>query len=1170
MRETRAEHMQSVAAGNSAPVLEIAREGLPGATVIVPADGSLDHEARRIVQMVRARYKVELAVMAGDRALQKLPTRHAIALGCLADNPFIEALYTRWNTLVDRWYPGIGGWVVQSIASPFRQGDHVLLLGGSDPQGVGVAAGRLIKQLETGANGRIPWQFEVQLGDDHLPLPEDRMDFLGTASSQILEPESALPDKPYESGFGGGSVRNHLLRLGMYGPHADNFHLSRSSQLGLRTLYSGRPEDFQRYRRTLLAEARSGAIHKLYHYKSLRMFQLWSLLGNLPVFDDDDRGEINRAIRLYLLEESGVANIDELREASIGSEIFNRHLACDALNLWVGADWLWRQTGESGWLEKRSVADAYFEAQAGTDVPYTGLTEGYASYLEVYLEWMLLSCPDRIAGDPHIQQWAERVMGLCTNTGQLVLGPQTDESRYPYNLMRKLAYLLNDGRYLFVSDLRERQVNRGMDRVMQFSAGQAFAGDVEACEPDTVGLITTPMNERLRRWKAPSIGPGRGFDRAVARGGWKVDDDYLMIIGVRGGGKSLPNVGSLAAYERFGQRLITSDSVSLYPGSASPWRHSTVSVNAGGLGAGMLEGAEQLAKGETQGGHLFSYRMDTPGLCHWVRFLYWKPSAYVLVIDRVVVDDEGIFTLGVNWRCAGQVENLDGRLATLGFDSGMDEEFHLQVSEGLNLTAETNTYPALGSPPGTPPSNEVLLHATMDRSSRNGEVEVATLLHAVRGTSGPCYQLDSHDGGWIVEGPDETLGFRRGPGNGELEIGITPPAGRTNGRHTEGEPVDLLSPGGDGGGLLTTRWSFKLPARVSAWTQAADGSAVAFGLEQGDVLVLDADGNAKWTTRCDTAVTALTFFEGDLIVGTRSGQVSRLDNGGSRQWLHACQFRPERSFWPWWFLETPVIAALAAGHDPASGQDLVTAGTGSTNLVFLDAKTGAMMEDVVSRYGLPDRIRAHLSASSGKLRFLVGHSRLTCGSTVRAWTPSPQAREKVCYERSVDPMGRSTDGWDTCGVVDFQVGPLVHGMPDRMIVLRHGAVNQITAYDEATGDPLWDATLGGAPVALAVIPGESAAAARCYVAEQFGWLVGFDGAGKRVSATHLARSLQDMHAVPTGGLVLWSPDELHLTRGDRPTERFRLEGNPLGWYAHPNNPGLLCVQQEQLILKEVR
>ena len=142
-------------------------------------------------------------------------------------------------------------------------------------------------------------------------------------------------------------------------------------------------------------------------------------------------------------------------------------------------------------------------------------------------------------------------------------------------------------------------------------------------------------------------------------------------------------------------------------------------------------------------------------------------------------------------------------------------------------------------------------------------------------------------------------------------------------------------------------------------------------------------------------------------------------------------------------------------------------------------------------------------------------------------------------------------------------------MSDRVVVLRHGAVNQITVYEESTGNPLWDAGLGGAPIALAVVPGESAASARCYVAEQFGWLVGFDGTGRRVAATHVGRSLRGVHAGPAGGLALWDLEELHIARRDRVMDRYHLEGNPLGWYAHPKCPGLLCVQQEQVVMKEV-
>ena len=1136
------------------------------ATITTPPDGSLDDEAQRLVQLVQALYGTELAIVAGDRALTERPTQHTIALGCLADNPFVEALYQRYTILVDRWYPGTGGSVVQTLTAPFRFGEHVLLLGGSDVEGVRRATRRFVEQLESSPDGVVAWQLHVELGDAHLPLPEDRLDHLGGAASPVLIPESVTPATPYSSGFTGGSARDHLLRLGMYGPHADNLHLSRSSQLGLRYLYTGRLEDAAEYRRALLEEVQSGVVAKLYHYKSVRMLQLWPQLSGCPVFDDDERGEITRAIRTYLLEESGIANTDLIREASAESGIFSRHIACEALNLWAGADWLWRLTEDSRWLDDRRVADDFFESQAGTDVPLTGLTEGYASYLDIFLEWMLLSCPDRIAEDPHIRLWAERVTGLCTNTGQLVLGPQTDESRYPYHVLRRLAHLLDDGRYLFVANRRERQVRRGMDRVMQFSAGQAYAGDVSACEPgDAIGLTCYPMNERLRRWQAPSIGTGAGFDRAVARSGWSAEDDYLMVVGVRSGAKCLPNVGTIAAYERFGQRLITSDAVSLFPACASPWRHSGVTVNVGGLGAGMVEGARLLVDEEVCGGRLFSYRISDD-LCRRDRLLFWMPAAYVLVVDRVAVETDEIFTLGVNWRCAGQVIGVEDGLATLDTNSEKGR-FYVQVSPGLSLDVETEEYPALGAPPGAPANVGVMLHATIDRKGGAGEVEVATLLHAVSDAEGPRYRLRGGEEGWSVEGPDGTLGFGRGQVEGVMSIELRPQAGMTN--QSRSAPSAPSSSSSQADASLPTRWGIDLPGPVSTWAQAADGSALAVGTDRGDVLVFDSEGAQQWTTKGNAAVTALSFHGGDLFVGSHSGEVCRFGADGAALWRHQCQFREERSFWPWWFLETATVGAIAVGCDPAGDQEIVAAGTGSTNLNFLDARSGALLADVVSPYGLPDRIRAHVPTGGDELRFLSGHSWLSCGSTVRAWAAPPDAQERIVYHRSVDPMGRTMDQWDTCGVVDFHVGPLVNGGPDRVVVLRHGAVNQMTVYDEMTGDPLWDAGLGGAPVALAVVRGDSETSVRCYVAEQFGWLVEFDGTGKRVSATRIASNLSDMHVSADGRLFVWSAEALHIVNRGRMQDRYTLAENTLGWYAHPSGPGLLCLSRQRLMLVEL-
>jgi hypothetical protein len=366
---------------------------------------------------------------------------------------------------------------------------------------------------------------------------------------------------------------------------------------------------------------------------------------------------------------------------------------------------------------------------------------------------------------------------------------------------------------------------------------------------------------------------------------------------------------------------------------------------------------------------------------------------------------------------------------------------------------------------------------------------------------------------------------------------------------------------------LPTRWSLALPAGVSTWTQSVDGTAVAVGMTNGDVVVLDEAGSLKWQAKSDSAVTALKFSEQDLIVGTHSGKVYRFNDSGKLHWHYACQFRNEREIWPWWFMPTPAIGAIAVGHDPIRDRDLIVVGNAGTSLNFLEAKTGTLITDALSRYGWPDRIKAHLAKPTGELRFLAGHSRLTCGSTVRAWGFDTQIA--VQYEKSVTPMGRSIDGWDSSGVVDFWVGTLAPNEPDKVVVLRHGAVNQITAYEESTGEPLWDATLGDAPVALVVIPGDSNGEARYYVAGQFGGLVTFDGKGNRINASRVAPSITGMQAGPNGTLVILNDNELHIVRVDLPTQCFTLSSPPLGLAGPTHNPGLLCLKQTNLILKDI-
>ena len=164
---------------------------LAHATIVTPVDGSANQCAEQIAHAVRKRCGVELSMVSGERQVE---TQHVIVLGCLANNPFIEQLYLRGQTLVDRWYPGTGGYVVQMVARAHGLEGCALVLGGSDPPGIAAATAAFLPLVAEHADGSIPWLLKVELGPAHLPLPEDRIDALGTSTSPVPTPESAPPE----------------------------------------------------------------------------------------------------------------------------------------------------------------------------------------------------------------------------------------------------------------------------------------------------------------------------------------------------------------------------------------------------------------------------------------------------------------------------------------------------------------------------------------------------------------------------------------------------------------------------------------------------------------------------------------------------------------------------------------------------------------------------------------------------------------------------------------------------------------------------------------------------------------------------------------------------------------------------------------------------------------
>jgi hypothetical protein len=122
-------------------------DGVAQAVIVVPVgDGRLAALAARLTTRFREATGAELPVRPADEPGQYLatpPATHLIALGNMSDNGLLRALYYRFYTLVDRWYPGVGGYVLHTVHDPWGNGGNVIVLvplGGSNyPQCVRVA-----------------------------------------------------------------------------------------------------------------------------------------------------------------------------------------------------------------------------------------------------------------------------------------------------------------------------------------------------------------------------------------------------------------------------------------------------------------------------------------------------------------------------------------------------------------------------------------------------------------------------------------------------------------------------------------------------------------------------------------------------------------------------------------------------------------------------------------------------------------------------------------------------------------------------------------------------------------------------------------------------------------------------------------------------------------------
>jgi len=621
---------------------ELARGRRSASVIVVPPNGAGDGAAARLQAVVRHRWGVELPVARGDGVTTSdlLSKANVVALGCMADNPFIERLYFEQYTLLDRWYPGPGGHVLRSLHNPYGTGQNVIFCGGSDPKGVDAAVDALVTRLSEAERPSVGWLEEVNLGRGHARPRGDR-------------------------------IPGNLLVF--YGPPRKKLGLNEASQLALRYHYTGDVRWAEAFKRAAL---KTDLLETCDHYWSHKMYPAWDLIEESPAFSDEERLEVTNRLLAHLRSPESAGSTEVLAALALKAQPRDRHAMARAMNVLLGCRYFSRGYGGDCWEPLMDLVDRYWAVQMRSSKGMSGLTFGVSSYLDLALDHALLTGDRAFLEGGALRAWAERLFHVCNNLGFEVMAGQYSAEHFPEAALSKAAHLLRDGRFLHLRSLRDlARKGQGVHVVTDFGSGQAFAGDVaSALADDQVGVVVSPADRTY--FDAFTGGPipfEEAFDRLTFRSGFEPGDQFLTLNGICSGTKFFPDINAIQEWSERGRVFLTACDSGVQTEGIGLRAANSICVTVNGE-SGPTPTAASLAL-RAEGGRLAFTRTAARdhGTADWSRHVFWVRGEAFLIVDVLQTRRAGDYAFRCQWRCLGEVEAV-GRDTRLRLGPAPTEE----------------------------------------------------------------------------------------------------------------------------------------------------------------------------------------------------------------------------------------------------------------------------------------------------------------------------------------------------------------------------------------------------------------------------------------------------------------------------------------------------------------
>jgi hypothetical protein len=497
---------------------ELVSRGKPNITIIVPASGIYEKQAKRIQKRITELTGVQVPVRTDKSPAGTVPIRgHLIVLGNRSTNGTVGELYNRYYTLLDLRYPGPGGYVVRTLHNPFGDGNNVIFVGGSDMMGVDAATDTLIAQLNKNGISQetlsVGWLTEIKLGEG-IRVPADLSGF------ETWEASKGYGSVGY---FGWNCISKWMAMYYMTG----NAHHAREF---LRLAF---PDEKARQEIARIdgerIENKKEPLSGPYHYNAHMMILYWDLIEESPVFSDEERLRVTNAFSKQLNHRKGEGIYGRTKPPSgVGS----RHGQWSAISLYCLGRYFQKDYPNPIWQHCIESAKLHFEP-LHKYAWVSGESDNlfwYNTGIAPVFTYLLLT-GDRTPVENGVLKMLLRGQEI------LISGRRPDWALHSASVgyLHKAAYLMQDGRYV---NYRQRT---GVDMNV-FRLGQSFWPEKNLTPQPPKDLVDRWSINYLPEpmWKSRNSGlePGESFLFGSFRSAADASGDFILIDGFNGASRN--------------------------------------------------------------------------------------------------------------------------------------------------------------------------------------------------------------------------------------------------------------------------------------------------------------------------------------------------------------------------------------------------------------------------------------------------------------------------------------------------------------------------------------------------------------------------------------------------------------------------------------------------------